>query len=64
MMYRERCPFCGQELLSEFFDDLEAHIMACREALRAEGEALGSFPATLYLLDDLLVVIGCFVERL
>ncbi len=38
-MYRERCPFCGRQLAFEFYDDLEAHIMACREALRAEGES-------------------------
>lgn len=52
-MYQERCPFCGQELLFEFFDDLEAHVMACREAL-------GSLAATPSRLDDLLSL----VERL
>lgn len=47
-MYRERCPFCGQELAFEYFDDLEAHIMACRDALRAEGESWISCEAIAY----------------
>ena len=29
--YEQRCPFCNQLLVSQFWDDLERHIMACRE---------------------------------
>ena len=31
MPYEQRCHFCGQSLVSLFWDDLESHIMACRE---------------------------------
>ena len=31
------CPFCGDTIVGEFFEDVDAHIMACRERHPGKG---------------------------
>jgi hypothetical protein len=34
---RMDCPFCGDTIVGEFFEDVDAHIMACRERFPQKG---------------------------
>lgn len=34
---RVDCPFCGDTIVGEFFEDVDAHIMACRERHPQKG---------------------------
>ena len=45
MPYLARCIFCGAHLSTDFFDEVESHIMACRERTLPEKRGdLSAFP--------------------
>lgn len=39
-MYEVRCIFCGRDHRSEFYDELEEQILACREEATAAAKGL------------------------